>query len=248
MASIVSGDIIIDVVQVYRLWVVWNRKCYIILLPALSVVGVAVAGSGITYELANYEKGKDIFSSTAQTWVICEAVFTVLSNRMADLDDKPTLFRLQEQACVWVEPFNSCNSRLHRKRLALQEHSSFLVVFIATYIAKHRIESLIADCLPPVAGISFGLINLRCHLSRAKAASQEATAPVGPIIDLSRFGGLTVDEGEGEGGDDDLAYPMQPLAIHIVPDVHPSPEVSTDSQLERPKSADAQRRQASNLH
>ncbi|KAL0063693.1 hypothetical protein AAF712_009385 [Marasmius tenuissimus] len=241
MASIVSGDIII----VYRLWVVWNRKFSIILLPALSVVGVAVGGSGITYELANFEKGKDIFSSNAQAWVTCEGVFTVLTNVYSTSLIAWRIWSINRRSSTYRNQQTPGSNYLTAATAAFIEsallYSSFLLVFIVTYIAKHRIESLIADCLPPIAGISFGLINLRCHLSRAKAASQEAAAPVGPLIDLSRgFGVSSSQGGQGGGGDHDaLAYPMQPLAIHIVTDVQTS-EAWTHSRSERPKSTNAQ--------
>ncbi|KAJ8072563.1 hypothetical protein PM082_016122 [Marasmius tenuissimus] len=239
MASVVSGDLII----VYRLWVVWNRKYSIILLPLLSVIGVAVGGSGITYELASYEKGKDIFSASAQAWVICEAIFTVLTNVYSTGLIAWRIWTTNRRCSAYRSKKTARSSYLTAVTAVLIEsallYSSFLIVFIATYIAKHRIESLIVDCLPPVAGISFGLINLRCHRARAKAASQEPTVSAGPVIDLSRGFGVSTSSGaEGDrDGRGDLAYPMQPLAIHIAPDVQSSEAWTHGSQLERPKPA-----------
>ncbi|KAJ8072562.1 hypothetical protein PM082_016121 [Marasmius tenuissimus] len=245
LASVFFGDIII----VYRLWVVWNRKYYVILLPSFSIIGLAVGASGMTYELTKYEKGDDIFSST--TWVICEGVFSMITNvystgliawRIWETNRHCSAYRLNHAAS---------NSLMAATAVFVESallYSSFLVVYLVTHIAQHGIQSLLADCLPSVAGISFGLINLRCHLSRAsRAASQEVTLPAAPVINLNRgFGGSTSHGGEGDrdGLGGDLAYPMQPsLAIHIATDVQSS-EGWMHSQLEQPKSApDAQHQQ-----
>ncbi|KAL0063694.1 hypothetical protein AAF712_009386 [Marasmius tenuissimus] len=219
----------------------------------------------MTYELTKYEKGDDIFSST--TWVICEGVFSMITN-VYSTGNNPRFSLSLGLPCpiagliawrIWETNRHSSTYRLNHAASntliaatavfveSALLYSSFLVVYLVTHIAQHGIQSLLADCLPSVAGISFGLINLRCHLSRAsRAASQEVTMPAAPVINLNRgFGGSTSHGGEGDrdGLGGDLAYPMQPLAIHIATDVQSS-EGWMHSQLEQPKSApDAQHQQ-----
>ncbi|KAL0579998.1 hypothetical protein V5O48_002001 [Marasmius crinis-equi] len=205
MASIVAGDIM----MIYRLWVVWNGQWYIILPPSLTAIAVAVSGSGITYELTQFKEGVSIFAQRAEAWVICQGVFTVLTNTYCT-----GLIAWR----IWTNNVRSASRNLRRTSGPMQLtaaaviltesailYSSWLIVFITTYSAKHRIESLIADCLPPIAGISFSLINVRAHLTTARVAFQEATSAV-PSFHLGRLGNPATNN----GGDEELAYPMQP--------------------------------------
>ncbi|KAF9267682.1 hypothetical protein L218DRAFT_640699 [Marasmius fiardii PR-910] len=205
MASVVTGDTI----MIYRLWVVWNCQYHVIILPIVSAIGVAISGSGITYQLTQFTKGKTIFASSAKAWVICEALFTILTNvyctsliawriwftnrHSSPLDNdnrqiSPASRRLMAALVIIIE--------------SALLYSSFLIVFIGTYVAKHEIESLIVDCLPPVAGIAFSFINVRAYLLRFRSASQLPSTV--PSFRLSR-----------SNNEEELAYPMQPFSVHI---------------------------------
>ncbi|KAL0574105.1 hypothetical protein V5O48_007838 [Marasmius crinis-equi] len=236
MASIVSGDIM----MIYRLWVVWNCRYLVIILPSLSVIGLAATGSGITWDLAHYKKGMDIFSGRAQVWVISEAVFTVLTNVYTTALIAWRIWQTNRRSLPHKPGPSPGSLHLTAAIIILVEsavlNTSFLITFIVTYIIHHRIEGLIVDCLPPIAGISFGLINIRCHLSRVRTASDQVLSATPGSPEIPRFGNVVEGEGGGMGSDDVdvLAYPMQPLAIHIVADTR-SPEESTESQIDRPK-------------
>ncbi|KAG7089642.1 hypothetical protein E1B28_011304 [Marasmius oreades] len=212
MASVVAGDIMI----VYRLWVVWSCQYYVIILPSISVIGVAISGSGITYELTQFTRGKSIFASSAQAWVICEALFTILTNvYCTGLIAWRIWFTNHHSLSLDNDKSRSSSASRHLMAamvIIIESallYSSFLVVFIGTYVAKHQIESLIVDCLPPVAGIAFSLINVRAHLFRVKSGSMLPSTV--PSFHVSR------------SNDDEevpMAYPMQPLTVH---NVHETP-------------------------
>ncbi|KAL0579997.1 hypothetical protein V5O48_002000 [Marasmius crinis-equi] len=209
MASIVAGDVMI----IYRLWVIWNGQWYIILPPSLTAIAVAVSGSGITYELTHFKAGVSISTQRVQAWAICEGVFTVLTNVYCT-----GLIAWR----IWMKDVCSIS---HDSRWTLRSmpltaavviliesavlYSSWLIVFIATYSAKHPIESLITDCLPAVAGIAFSLINVRAHLNRARATFQQAASTTVPSFRLGRLGNTPTSSGYGG----ELAYSMQPRPI-----------------------------------
>ncbi|KAI3604321.1 hypothetical protein WG66_008588 [Moniliophthora roreri] len=87
-------------------------------------------------------------------------------------------------------------------------YTSWTVVFIATYAAKSHIEAIIADCWAVMAGISFGLLNVRIGMGWGMDTSSSDSSII------PRF----CNEGDSNpAGDEDrdLAYPMQPLAVHV---------------------------------
>uniref|UniRef100_A0A0W0F339 Uncharacterized protein n=1 Tax=Moniliophthora roreri TaxID=221103 RepID=A0A0W0F339_MONRR len=97
-------------------------------------------------------------------------------------------------------------------------YTSWTVAFIATYAAESRVESVIADCWAAMAGISFGLINVRIGLGWAR----------NPSAMLSTIPGRQQHRGAANTGETSLAYPMQPLAIHVhqVKDTSPTDRIS----------------------
>lgn len=82
--------------QIYRLWIVWNYRSAIIIFPlctlagltgtsifakvhrALSTNSVASAcGIGITYQFTQYYPGENVFVSVAGRWITSDCVFTL---------------------------------------------------------------------------------------------------------------------------------------------------------------------------
>ncbi|KAG7089641.1 hypothetical protein E1B28_011303 [Marasmius oreades] len=214
MASIFAGDIMI----IYRLWVVWSCQYYIIILPSITLIGLAISGSGITYQLSHSMKGKNIFVSSAQAWVICEGLFTVLTNVYCT---GLIAWRIWYTNRHSVPPGrdksrpSSTSRHLMAAMVIFIEsallYSSFLLVFIGTYVGKQHTESLIADCLPSVAGIAFSFINVRAYLFRVTSASQLPSTLPSIRWHTSRSNDNDVDE--------ELPYPKQPLAVR---NVHPT--------------------------
>ncbi|ESK88800.1 hypothetical protein Moror_17134 [Moniliophthora roreri MCA 2997] len=173
-ASLIIGDSML----IYRLWMVWSRNYYVIVIPILTLTGlIALIGYRIwwTERQSRYSGATRVGRSN-------------LSSVLAIFIESALLY------------------------------TSWTVAFIATYAAESRVESVIADCWAAMAGISFGLINVRIGLGWAR----------NPSAMLSTIPGRQQHRGAANTGETSLAYPMQPLAIHVhqVKDTSPTDRIS----------------------
>ncbi|KAK7051021.1 hypothetical protein VNI00_005133 [Paramarasmius palmivorus] len=225
-ASLIIGDAML----VYRLWKVWNMKYWVIALPCLSLLGLIVCGIGLVNDFVHYAPGRSVFSPGTQAWVLGDGLFTLVTNVYSSSFIAWRIWRTDRRTRY------SGASRLIRSKSLISVlaifiesallYTSWTVVFIVTYAVESHIEALIADCWAVTAGISFGLINVRVGMGWANKTASSITST------LPRF------RGEANTAEEDMAYPMQTLAIHVhqVKNIMQSPEVVSFPDNSKPQS------------
>ncbi|ESK84285.1 hypothetical protein Moror_3758 [Moniliophthora roreri MCA 2997] len=200
--------IIADSMLIYRLWMIWSRNYCVIIIPILTLIGLIVCGVGGTNVFAHYVPGQSVFSSVTQAWVISDGIFTLLTNVYSSTLIGYRIWWTRRESrysgAVQVGSGNNLSSALAIFVESALLYTTWTAVFIATYATESRVESVIADCWAVVAGISFCLINVRIGLGWARNPS----VMVSTIA--ARQQAYEVNMGETW-----LAYPMQPLAIHV---------------------------------
>lgn len=207
-ASLIVGDAML----VYRLWKVWNMNYWVIIIPSSTLLGLIVCGVGLVNDFVHYPAGRSVFSSGTRAWVLGTGLFTLVTNLYSSvLIAWPIWFtsrRTKSTGITRVVESGNLTSILSIFIESALLYTSWTVVFIATYAAKSHIEAIIADCWAVMAGISFGLLNVRIGMGWGMDTSSSDSSII------PRF----CNEGDSNpAGDEDrdLAYPMQPLAVHV---------------------------------
>uniref|UniRef100_A0A0W0FJG3 Uncharacterized protein n=1 Tax=Moniliophthora roreri TaxID=221103 RepID=A0A0W0FJG3_MONRR len=155
--------IITDSMLIYRLWMIWSRNYYVIIIPILTLIGLIVCGIGGTNDFAHYTPGQSVFSSVTQAWVISDGVFTLLTNMYSSTLIGYRIWRTERESrysgAVRVGSGSNLSSVLVIFVESALLYTTWTTVCIATYAAESRVESINSDCWAVVAGISSCLIN-----------------------------------------------------------------------------------------
>ncbi|KAI0655757.1 hypothetical protein C8Q70DRAFT_413470 [Cubamyces menziesii] len=67
----------------YRLYIVWNRTWWIVIVPALLVLSTAVTGIGVCVEIGLTKPGNPIFASNLQPWIRTFFALSLTTNLFA---------------------------------------------------------------------------------------------------------------------------------------------------------------------
>jgi len=165
-ALAVIQPVIADLVLIYRLWIIWSRNPYIIVLPLLVISAVLGCGIGAVYELVIFRVGDSIF----------EAILSNLITACCAMSAGNNIY-----CCTFIVAKLWHVHRMTRDLGAGVDLMSILVVFIESaglyvfwtvfylivYATGSVLEPVIGILLLPVAGIAFTLINVRIGMGYA---------------------------------------------------------------------------------
>ncbi|EEB89728.1 hypothetical protein MPER_12142 [Moniliophthora perniciosa FA553] len=158
-----------------------------------SLIIADMCGSrGNKNDFAHYVPGQSVFSSVSSHYCL-------IGYRIWWIERES-----RYSGAVRVGSGNSLSSALAIFVESALLYTTWTTVFIATYAAESRVESVISDCWAVVAGISVCLINVRIGLGWVMKRSVMVSTVLGRQQAC-----------EANTGETWLAYPMQPLAIHV---------------------------------
>ncbi|EPQ58590.1 hypothetical protein GLOTRDRAFT_127087 [Gloeophyllum trabeum ATCC 11539] len=207
-----TQTIIGDSFVVYRTWVVWNRNLWVIIFPALCIVGNAVTGYGVSYELAQVVPGADIFLSTLQPWITSFFSLTFCTNVICTALIAGRLW--------WRE-----RSIGHAAQMSFLPvvavvvesgaiYSAALISLLVVYLSGSNGQYPALDLVNPLIGVTFSLILVRIGLG----ISNNGTTASGVSSYQRATGrgqapwksGMNANPATGTA-----QYPMKPLAINV---------------------------------
>ncbi|KAF9067880.1 hypothetical protein BDP27DRAFT_1383836 [Rhodocollybia butyracea] len=187
--------IIVDILVIYRLWIITDKKLYIIVLPVMTWIGLLVSNVGITYQFTRRALGTDVFLFAAARWITSQCVFSLCTNIYCTSLICWTLIRHDRMNYT-----HGLSTNILKVLAIFIEsatiYTAWTIFFFISYLLKADIQFFAIDVFPSMAGISFMLINVRVGLGWAK------------ISEASAF----VSTGFNNGGSN---IPMRPLAISI---------------------------------
>ncbi|ESK89280.1 hypothetical protein Moror_1218 [Moniliophthora roreri MCA 2997] len=158
LVTLVTGELML----IYRLWLVW-RRFVAITLPILSLAGLAACGIGLIHSLSRSGS-----MQTSMPWGIGETVCglatavycsIVFGGILYNTTWKSRLYRSDRKSYL-VEVLD----------IIIQCGALFSLWFLAytvAYLVRSPIESLLADTLVTITGISFALVKARTYVGRA---------------------------------------------------------------------------------
>ncbi|KAJ6495199.1 hypothetical protein C8R45DRAFT_986337, partial [Mycena sanguinolenta] len=157
--------IISDIMIIHRLWVVWNYKKTIVIVPLATLLGLIVSGIGITTQFTQYQPGQDVFLSEAGRWITSATVFTLCTTLYS------TAFiswRLWHHGRT-IQPYGGLN--LKSILVIIVESAALWTIwslfYLVSYRAQSNLEFIVVDCSPAIAGISCMLIHVRVGMGWA---------------------------------------------------------------------------------
>ncbi|KAJ7792472.1 hypothetical protein B0H14DRAFT_3889908 [Mycena olivaceomarginata] len=174
--------VVADSFATYRCYVVWNRNRYIGAIPAMLLVGTAVAGYGTTYVFTTIEPGNPIFFTALVPWITAWITLTLATNVVCTcppihrmiLSSPLTLlvsgliaYRIISTARA-VRGVRIGRDRLMSTLIVIVEsasiYSSTLVALIASYLSGNNGQFVVLDVTISVIGITFTMIIMRVSL------------------------------------------------------------------------------------
>ncbi|CDO76073.1 hypothetical protein BN946_scf184814.g6 [Trametes cinnabarina] len=199
--------LVADSFVLYRLYVVWNRSCWVLVLPVLLLIATAVAGYGACAEVGLTKNGDAIFASNLQPWIESFFALSLTTNLLATL--------LITTCIMWM---NRRLRQYHTKSAPPSSHwevietmiqlaaiySAALASLLGTYLANSNAQYICLDLIQPLIGIVFTLIIIHVGL--------------GYTVNGSVSGGGTVSDRAAHGPLPSVganAYPLQPVTISV---------------------------------
>ncbi|KAI0742409.1 hypothetical protein C8Q80DRAFT_1221032 [Daedaleopsis nitida] len=208
----ITQTLVGDAFVAYRLYVVWGRNSWILVLPILLLLGTAVAGYGICYELTQVKRPGAIFQSNLVPWITSFFSLSLTTNVIATF--------LITGRIVWS------NQKVKRYRAGYAAltnwgvvetivqsaaiYSAALASLLATYVSGSNAQYVCLDSLQPLIGIVFTLIIIRVGLNETTSEASRGGPHGEPRINAAH-----PVHPHREHPMPFQQYPMRPLAINV---------------------------------
>ncbi|KAI0753202.1 hypothetical protein C8Q80DRAFT_1267623 [Daedaleopsis nitida] len=168
--SILFVDTIIgDLVITYRVWLVWGRNYWVIILPVLSLAGLLVAGSGEIHSFVVTQTS--VFTSTVGRWITAGCIMTVCTNIYCTVVIAWRIWSVNRALRdSRLRSFSTGTSILHAMAIFVESAAIWTIwvsVYMVWYLTGSGLEATGAMCGPAMIGITFSLITVRVGLGQA---------------------------------------------------------------------------------
>ncbi|RDX40975.1 hypothetical protein OH76DRAFT_1365346 [Lentinus brumalis] len=185
----------------YRLWIVWNRAWWIIILPIGLLFATAIAGYGACYEFTLIDGTTPIFESNLQPWITSFFVLSLTTNVLATFFITARIMwsnrkvRKYRAGMAATSQWDVIETLIQSAAI----YSAALASLLGTYAAGSNAQYVCLDALQPLIGLVFTLIIIRVGL------------------------GYTLNDSSGMQGVSDRVrnqeishdYPLRPVAINV---------------------------------
>ncbi|KAJ7439123.1 hypothetical protein FB451DRAFT_1302840 [Mycena latifolia] len=154
--------VVADTFAIYRAYLVWNRKWYMVTVPVIMLGGAVVTACGAIY---NFTKGDALFDTTILPWATSWFVMTFSTNVVCTCLIGYRIIQSQRSIQKLIEV---TNDRLWNTLIIIVEsaaiYSSVLIVLISCYLLDSNAQYIVLDMSISTIGIAFTTIILRVSL------------------------------------------------------------------------------------
>ncbi|EIW58183.1 uncharacterized protein TRAVEDRAFT_84557, partial [Trametes versicolor FP-101664 SS1] len=159
------GFLVGDIIITYRVWLVWGRDYRAIILPAVTVIGLAATVIGLMYRMIAATPNESIFATEFNRWVISFCVATLLDTTYGT---SMIVYRLwtTNRARKKLDLFTAgYGSPILEAMTIFVESAALYSAWTAWYIILYALHSplqvVVSNCSPTITGISIMLITVR---------------------------------------------------------------------------------------
>ncbi|KAJ6582581.1 hypothetical protein DFH09DRAFT_1360426 [Mycena vulgaris] len=179
VASVCIGDVLL----IHRVWVVWGFNGHIIILPILTLIGVAAFGGGLIYQLSQFTSKDNLFTGRFHMWGTGFCVFTRCTNFYTT---GFIWYKLWSTSRV-VEPLGG--STLVKIMRAFLDSAGLLAAWglfhFISYQLRSNIQFVAIDGIPAIGGLTNILILIRLRLDLVGHSTQPRGTTVTHMIRFS---------------------------------------------------------------
>ncbi|TFK90719.1 hypothetical protein K466DRAFT_484278 [Polyporus arcularius HHB13444] len=200
----ITMTIVGDTFVTYRLYIVWNRAWWIVVLPGLLLLATAVSGYGACVEIGMVKGQGAIFAENLQPWIRAFFSISLTTNILATLLIAARIVYSNRR----VKHFRAAaaaTSHWEVVETLIQSaavYSAALASLLGTYLAGSNAQYVCLDALQPLIGVVFTLIIIRVGLGYTMNE-------ISGNKDTDHFPSTAV---QSIGGTE---YGMRPLAINV---------------------------------
>ncbi|KZP27846.1 hypothetical protein FIBSPDRAFT_853035 [Athelia psychrophila] len=152
-----------DACMIYRCWIIWQKKHWIVAFPCLLLLSCAASGIGVVYSFSRQGPTSQVFGFAG--WVSSFFSITLATNTISTILIVYRIWSVDRAA----GKFRQTASALKPVMLVVVEsgliYSVSLVCLLAAYFSGSWGHFIILDSLTPIIGIVFSMIIVRIGLS-----------------------------------------------------------------------------------
>ncbi|KAI0669111.1 hypothetical protein C8Q78DRAFT_1071091 [Trametes maxima] len=204
----ISMTLVADSFVTYRLFVVWNRVWWILVVPCVLLVATAIAGYGACVEIGLAKEGNAIFADNLQPWIRAFFSLSLTTNLLATLLIAARIMWSNRRVRKYRASGAAVGSHWEVVETMIQSaavYSAALASLLGTYLAGSNAQYVCLDALQPLIGVVFTLIIIRVGLgytmNDSVSGGGRSDGPRAGPGQLQTIGGH--------------AYPLQPVAINV---------------------------------
>ncbi|KXN82179.1 hypothetical protein AN958_02988 [Leucoagaricus sp. SymC.cos] len=153
--------------QLYRCYIVWNRRSVFAIFPGLTYIGSIVSGIGILVNMGRANANDLVFAQIIKHWITSFFSLTLATSTVCTLMIASRILYLSDQSIR----HGGTPGHLHPIALVVIEsgaiYSSLLIALIILYVQEVWFQYIIVDMLSSIIGIVFSIIIVRIGLGIA---------------------------------------------------------------------------------
>ncbi|KAE9402953.1 hypothetical protein BT96DRAFT_1017344 [Gymnopus androsaceus JB14] len=151
-----------DCTMIYRLWIVYNKKVYVISFPVVIITAYATSAIAVVIALGKTTLGENIFISSAGSWAITVFVTTVAQvlNVIITSLISYRIWSVQHQVKGIVQG-GGLMSVVHIIIESAALYTTTALLTLIGYSTEQLWQFITIDMISPIIGISFTLISVR---------------------------------------------------------------------------------------
>ncbi|KAJ7931732.1 hypothetical protein B0H13DRAFT_2524736 [Mycena leptocephala] len=186
-ADYVAQTCIGDAILIYRCYMVWGKKLWIIAPSFLLWLGGTTCGAILTYTFATLNKAALIDTASATPWVDSMIALTLSMNILTTSLIVYRIWTVDKQTCNMIATSSTARSRRVSRlksvmRILIDSAALYtvsVIIFVITYIAGSNANYGTSDNVVQIIGICFNMIIIRVNAREAAKNSATAGATTG---------------------------------------------------------------------
>lgn len=152
-----------DGMVIYRVWVVYSRNYWILVLPMLSYVGTTVSSvASVVFIGKASSKDTPFYLPDLEIWLPAFFGLTFATSVLCSMLIAGRLWYIDKK----VQFSRTTNVLTNVLRIVIESASIYsltMLIYLTTYVRKSNVSIIFGDMVSPVIGIAFSLITIRVH-------------------------------------------------------------------------------------